>query len=81
MNGLIKGVRSNVSQVAGTIASALVRKSVPGIVVLADERVEVMRWIFHWSFNPDIYGEPVVIHSGENRAAKPPRGASSSFSP
>lgn len=49
-----KGIRSMVSDAAGRLGSGLVRKSDPGIVVLADERVEVMRWGFHRSFNPSI---------------------------
>lgn len=36
------------------LGSKLVRKSDPGVVVLADERVEIMRWGFHRSFNPAI---------------------------
>ena len=43
-----------VSKIAARLASSLVRKSDPGIVVLADERVEVMRWGFQRSFNPSI---------------------------
>ena len=48
------GVRGKVSAVAGTLASSLVRKTAPGIVVLADERVEIMRWGFTRHFNPVI---------------------------
>ncbi len=48
------GARGKVSDVAGTLASALVRKTDPGIVVLADERVEIMRWGFARHFNPAI---------------------------
>ncbi len=43
-----------VSKIVARLASSLVRKSDPGIVVLADERVEVMRWGFQRSFNPSI---------------------------
>ncbi len=48
------GVRGKVSEVAGQLASALVRKTDPGIVVLANERVEIMRWGFARHFNPAI---------------------------
>ena len=36
------------------LASALVRKSDPGVVARADGRVELMRWGFHREFNPAI---------------------------
>ena len=49
-----KGVRGRIAAAVGTLASPLVRKSDPGIVVLADERVEIMRWGFRRSFNPAI---------------------------
>ena len=52
--GADKGVRAKVSVAAGKLASSLVRRSDPGIVVLADERVEIMRWGFFRSFNPSI---------------------------
>ena len=52
--GTDKGVRAKVSAAVGKLASSLVRPSDPGIVVLADERVEVMRWGFARSFNPSI---------------------------
>jgi len=49
-----KGVRAKVSAAAGKLASCLVRPSDPGIVVLANEQVEIMRWGFHRSFNPAV---------------------------
>ena len=49
-----KGVRARVSAAAATLASPLVRPSDPGVVVLADERVEIMRWGFHRTFNPAV---------------------------
>jgi len=52
--GADKGVRAKVSAAVGKLASSLVRPSDPGIVVLADERAEVMRWGFSRSFNPSI---------------------------
>ncbi len=52
--GADKGVRAKVAVVAKELASPLVRKSDPGVVVLADGRVAVMRWGFHRSFNPAI---------------------------
>ncbi len=38
-----KGLTKKVSDAAGRLPGSLVRKSDPGIVVLADERVEVVR--------------------------------------
>jgi putative SOS response-associated peptidase YedK len=52
--GTDKGIRAKLSAAAGKLASSLVRKSDPGVVMLADERVEIMRWGFHRSFNPSI---------------------------
>ena len=52
--GADKGVRGKVSAAAGKLTKSLVRKSAPGIVVRAEERVEVVRWGFHRSFNPSI---------------------------
>ena len=54
--GVDKGVRAKVSAATAKLATSLVRKSDPGIVVvvLADERAEIMRWGFHRSFNPAI---------------------------
>ncbi|MCX6877705.1 MAG: SOS response-associated peptidase family protein [Verrucomicrobia bacterium] len=52
--GADKGVRAKVSAAAGKLASSLVRPTDPGIVVMADERVEIMRWGFFRSFNPSI---------------------------
>ena len=52
--GVANANRSEVSAAAGRLGCSLVRKSDPGIVVLADERVEVMRWGFHRRFNPSI---------------------------
>jgi len=47
-------VRVRIAEAAGELTSPLVRKSDPGVVVLADGRVEVMRWGFHRSFNTAI---------------------------
>jgi len=52
--GTDKGVRAKVAAAAATLASSLVRPSDPGVVVLAGERVETMRWGFHRVFNPAI---------------------------
>lgn len=52
--GAIAGRSGRVALAAGKLASPLVRKSDPGLVVLAGERVEVMRWGFHRSFNAAI---------------------------
>ncbi len=49
-----KGVRGKVASAAGKLANSLVRISDPGVVLLADERVEIMRWGFARSFNPAI---------------------------
>lgn len=49
-----QGVRAKISAAAAKLASSLVRKSDPGIVVLGDEQVATMRWGFHRSFNPAI---------------------------
>jgi putative SOS response-associated peptidase YedK len=43
-----------VGEATAKLASELVRKSDPGVVVRADGRVEVMRWGFHRGFNPAI---------------------------
>jgi hypothetical protein len=50
----VKGGAGRVSEAVEKLPSSLVRKSDPGIVVLAEERVAVMRWGFHRSFNPSI---------------------------
>jgi putative SOS response-associated peptidase YedK len=52
--GADNGVRGKVASASATLASQLVRKSDPGVVVLAGDRVEVMRWGFHRSFNAAI---------------------------
>lgn len=49
-----QGMAQRVSEATAKLTSALVRKSDPGLVVLADDRVEVMRWGFHREFNPSI---------------------------
>ena len=49
-----KGVRGKVASASARLASQLVRKSDPGVVVLAGERVEIMRWGFHRTFNAAI---------------------------
>ncbi len=43
-----------INEAAAKLASELVRKSDPGVVVRADSRVEIMRWGFHRKFNPAI---------------------------
>jgi len=47
-------VRVRIAEAAGRLASPLVRKSDPGVVLLAGGQVEVMRWGFLRSFNPAI---------------------------
>ena len=49
-----KGVAQRVNGATAKLASALVRKSDPGVVMRADGRVELMRWGFHREFNPSI---------------------------
>jgi putative SOS response-associated peptidase YedK len=49
-----KGLAQRVSEATARLASELVRKSDPGVVVRADGRVELMRWGFHREFNPSI---------------------------
>jgi putative SOS response-associated peptidase YedK len=49
-----KGLAQRVSEATARLASELVRKSDPGVVVRADGRVELMRWGFHREFNPAI---------------------------
>lgn len=49
-----EGMSQRVSEAAAKLASSLVRKSDPGVVMLADGRVEVMCWGFHRNFNPAI---------------------------
>ena len=49
-----QGLAQRVSEATEKLASALVRKSDPGVVVRADGRVEIMRWGFHRGFNPSI---------------------------
>ena len=52
--GADKGVRAKVADAAGKLPGSLIRKTNPGVVVLADERVEIMRWGFWRPFNPSI---------------------------
>jgi putative SOS response-associated peptidase YedK len=49
-----QGLAQRVSEATARLASELVRKSDPGVVVRADGRVEIMRWGFHREFNPAI---------------------------
>jgi putative SOS response-associated peptidase YedK len=49
-----QGLAQRVSEATEKLASALVRKSDPGVVVRAEGRVELMRWGFHREFNPAI---------------------------
>ena len=52
--GARAGISSKVSDAAEKMVSPMVRKSDPGLVVLAGERVELMRWGFHRNFNAAI---------------------------
>jgi len=52
--GADQGVRAKVSLAASKLASPLLRPTNFGVVMLADERVDIMRWGFHRSFNPAI---------------------------
>ncbi len=52
--GVDAGVRDLIAAAAGTLVGSLVRKSDLGVVLLADERVEIMRWGFWRSFNPAV---------------------------
>ena len=49
-----QSLAQRVSEATARLASELVRKSDPGVVVRADGRVELMRWGFHREFNPSI---------------------------
>lgn len=49
-----QGLAQRVGEATARLASALVRKSDPGVVVRVDGRVELMRWGFHRGFNPSI---------------------------
>jgi putative SOS response-associated peptidase YedK len=49
-----QGLAQRVSEATTRLASELVRKSDPGVVVRADGRAELMRWGFHREFNPAI---------------------------
>lgn len=49
-----QGLAQRVGEATAKLASALVRKSDPGVVVRADGRVELMRWGFCREFNPSI---------------------------
>jgi putative SOS response-associated peptidase YedK len=49
-----QGLAQRVGEATAKLASELVRKSDPGVVVRADGRVELMRWGFHREFNPAI---------------------------
>lgn len=46
-----QGLAQRVSEATAKLASELVRKSDPGVVVRADGRVDLMRWGFHREFN------------------------------
>lgn len=48
------GLAQRVSEAVEKLSSVMVRKSDPGVVALADGRVELMRWGFHRPFNPSI---------------------------
>jgi hypothetical protein len=49
-----QGLAQRVSEATAKLASALVRKFDPGVVVRVDGQLEVMRWGFHREFNPAI---------------------------
>lgn len=49
-----QGVAGAVAAVAGRLASPVVRKSDPGVVVRAGGLVDLMRWGFWRSFNPSV---------------------------
>jgi len=49
-----QGLARRVSEATTELASALIRKSDPGVIVRANGRVETMRWGFHREFNPSI---------------------------
>jgi len=49
-----RGLAQRISEATERLASELVRKSDPGVVVRADGRAELMRWGFHREFNPAI---------------------------
>jgi putative SOS response-associated peptidase YedK len=49
-----QGLAQRVNEAAAKLATALVRKSDPGVVVRDDGRVELMRWGFYRSFNTSI---------------------------
>jgi putative SOS response-associated peptidase YedK len=49
-----QGLAQRVSEATAKLATALVRKSDPGVVLRADGRVELMRWGFFREFNPAI---------------------------
>jgi putative SOS response-associated peptidase YedK len=49
-----QALAQHVAEATAKLASELVRKSDPGVVVRADGRVELMRWGFHREFNPAI---------------------------
>jgi putative SOS response-associated peptidase YedK len=48
------GLAQRVSEAAGKLSSAMVRKSDPGVVVCPDGREQLMRWGFHREFNAAI---------------------------
>lgn len=52
--GTSKRVRVQITEAIEKLPSILVRITDLGVVVLADEQVEIMRWGFHRSFNPAI---------------------------
>jgi putative SOS response-associated peptidase YedK len=49
-----QGLAQRVSEATASLASELVRKSDPGVVVRSGGRAEIMRWGFHREFNPAI---------------------------
>ena len=49
-----QGLAQRVNEATARLASELVRKSDPGVVMRADGRVKIMRWGFHRDFNPVI---------------------------
>jgi putative SOS response-associated peptidase YedK len=49
-----QGLAQRIAEMSAKLASSLVRKSDPGVVLRAEGRVELMRWGFRREFNPSI---------------------------
>lgn len=63
-----------VSALAASLSTTLIRKTLPGLVVLSEGRVEAMRWGFHRQFNPSIN------NARSDKLASPAASASSMWS-